>query len=159
MGARGLAALYDMRQQGKAQDFLKSQINQSNQWSDQNAQRNQFAGNEWMKSQSDPMYGYDTFMRGAGGDFLAQARARAAQTGNRGSYLDSGRMNTDLANLWLKNQGQRSQSLAGGFSQGNPYQGGNQLTAGYADMMRNKAAPLGQFANYASNFDLSKLWS
>lgn len=159
LGARGLAALYDMRQQGKAQKFYQDQINQGNQWADQNAQRNQWAGNEWMKSQSDPMYGYDAFLRGAGNDFLAQARAKAAQTGNRGAYLNSGRMQTDLANLWLKNQGQRTQSLAGGFSQGNPYAGSNQLTAGYADMMKNKSSPLGQFANYASNFDLSKLWS
>lgn len=159
LGARGLSALYDMHQQGKAQKFYQDQINQGNQWADQNAQRNQWAGNEWMKSQSDPMYGYDAFLRGAGGDFLAQARAKAAQTGNRGAYLNSGRMQTDLANLWLKNQGQRTQSLAGGFSQGNPYAGSNQLTAGYADMMKNKSSPLGQFANYASNFDLSKLWS
>lgn len=159
LGARGLSALYDMRQQGKAQKFYQDQINQGNQWADQNAQRNQWAGNEWMKSQSDPMYGYDAFLRGAGGDFLAQARAKAAQTGNRGAYLNSGRMQTDLANLWLKSQSQRAQSLTSGFSQGNPYAGSNQLTAGYADMMKNKSSPLGQFANYASNFDLSKLWS
>lgn len=159
LGARGLSALYDMQQQNKAQKYYQDQINQQKQWADQNSQRNQFASNEWTKSQSDPMYGYDAFLRGAGGDFLAQARAKAAATGNRGSYLNSGRMQTDLANLWLKNQAQRSQSLAGGFSQSNPYSGTNQLTAGYADMMKNKAAPLGQFANYVSNFDLSKLWS
>jgi hypothetical protein len=112
-----------------------------------------------MKTQQDPRYGYDSFMQGAGRDFTNQARAQAAKSGNRGGYLNSGRMNSDLASLWQKNQGQRAESLRGGFAGGqNNYAATASAAPGYAQMMRNANAPvfdvLGEISKNRSLVDM-----
>ncbi len=142
-GIRGVGALDAMNQNRKAMGMMQEMRDQAVNWQDPNRGRGDFANQEWQKTISDPMHGYDQFMQGAGRDFVNQARATAAKSGNRGGYLNSGRMNTDLASLWAKNQAQRAQTAAGGFvggtntaAQAAPY------AMGLAQMQRNANAPL-----------------
>ncbi len=142
-GIRGLGALDAYSQNKKAMGMMQEMRDQAVNWRDPNRGRGDFANQEWQKTISDPMHGYDQFMQGAGRDFVNQARATAAKSGNRGGYLNSGRMNTDLASLWAKNQAQRAQTAAGGFvggtntaAQAAPY------AMGLAQMQRNSNAPL-----------------
>ena len=146
IGVRGLGALDSCNQGNKAQDMVGEQMNRMRGAEDSNAARGSFANSEWQKAQSDPMYGYDSFMQGAGRDFVNQARAAAAKSGSRGGYVNSGRMNSDLASLWQKNQSQRATSLAGGFAN-QPYSGSSSLTPGYASLIKNQNAPLFQGAS------------
>jgi len=143
MGVRALGSLDSWSQGKRAQEMLEEQMNRSRGMGDQNAARGSFANNEWMKTQSDPMYGYGSFMQGAGRDFVNNARAAAAKSGNRGGYLNTGRMNSDLASLWQKNQTQRAQSLTGGFAS-DPYAASNSITPAYANLVKNQNAPLFQ---------------
>lgn len=143
MGVRALGSLDSWSQGKRAQEMLEEQMNRSRGMGDQNAARGTFANNEWMKTQSDPMYGYGSFMQGAGRDFVNNARAAASKSGNRGGYLNTGRMNSDLASLWQKNQTQRAQSLTGGFAN-DPYASSNSITPSYANLIKNQNAPLFQ---------------
>lgn len=143
LGVRALGSLDSWSQGKRAQEMLEEQMNRSRGMGDQNAARGTFANNEWMRTQSDPMYGYSSFMQGAGRDFVNNARAAAAKSGNRGGYLNTGRMNSDLASLWQKNQTQRAQSLTGGFAS-DPYSSSNSITPAYANLIKNQNAPLFQ---------------
>jgi len=143
LGVRALGSLDSWSQGKRAQEMLEEQMNRSRGMGDQNAARGTFANNEWMKTQSDPMYGYGSFMQGAGRDFVNNARAAAAKSGNRGGYLNTGRMNSDLASLWQKNQTQRAQSLTGGFAS-DPYASSNSITPAYSNLIKNQNAPLFQ---------------
>jgi len=159
IGVRGLGALDSWNQGKKAQALLADQYSKSGLSSDSNAQRGMTANNMWSQTQQDPMYGYDTFMQGAGHDFVNQARAAAAKNGSRGGYLNSGRMNTDLASLWQKNQTQRATSLAGGFAS-NPYAAQDSIIPAYASMVRNQNSPILQGAQGVLNgFKLADLFN
>lgn len=138
---KGLGGVDSYLKNKKAMSSYEEMLNMAKAADSGNAARGQFANEQWQQSQSDPMYGYSSFMQGAGRDFTNNARAAAAKSGNRGGYLNSGRMNSDLASLWQKNQTQRSASLAGGFSN-NPHQASAALTPGYAGMIKNQNAPL-----------------
>ncbi len=157
LAGRGLGALFDVKQGIGAEDMLKSQLERGNAWADQNAARGASANNMWMQSQQDPMYGYDAFMRGAGKTFMDQSRAVAAKNGNRSAALT--KLPTALADLWQKNQTQRSASIAGGFSNSNPYSSTDQLATAAANQFKNRYSPISNFTNYASNFNLSDLYS
>jgi hypothetical protein len=159
MGIKGFGALDSLFQNRKAMDMTERQFNAANNWTDPNRARGDVANQEWMKTQQDPRYGYDSFMQGAGRDFTNQARAQAAKSGNRGGYLNSGRMNSDLASLWQKNQSQRAESLRGGFAGGqNNYAATASAAPGYAQMMRNANAPvfdvLGEISKNRSLVDM-----
>jgi hypothetical protein len=143
LGVRGLGSLDSWIQGKKAQDVMEEQMNRMRGAEDSNAARGSAANDMWLRTQQDPMYGYDSFMQGAGRDFTNNARAAAAKSGSRGSYLNSGRMNSDLASLWQKNQTQRAASIAGGFSN-SPYSSSSTLTPGYANLIKNQNAPLFQ---------------
>jgi len=142
LGLKGLGGLDSYLRGRKAQNYLESQIGLSNQFADQNAARGAAANNMWTQTQQNPMYGYNDFLQGAGGDFLNKARAQAAAGGQRSSYINSGKMQSDLASLWLKNQNQRAQSLAGGFQQTNPYSSSDMMAMQLAKLKSNSNAPL-----------------
>lgn len=143
LGVRGLGAFDSWKQGQKAQDYMEEQMNRVRGAEDSNAARGSAANDMWLRTQQDPMYGYDSFMQGAGRDFTNNARAASAKSGSRGSYLNSGRMNSDLASLWQKNQTQRASSIAGGFSN-SPYSSSSSMTPGYANLIKNQNAPLFQ---------------
>jgi hypothetical protein len=143
LGLRGLGALDSYNKNNEAMDMMKNMQNQVVNWQDPNRARGDFANQEWQKTMSNPMYGYDQFMAGPGREFTDQARAQAARSGRRGGYLNSGRMQSDLASLWAKNQIQRAQAATGGFAQGqNNMAAAAQMTPALASMMRNQNAPV-----------------
>ena len=143
LGVRGLGSIDSYLRGKEAQGLLQSQMDRMRGAEDSNAARGQFANQEWQSTQSDPMHGYSTFMQGAGRDFVNQARAAAAKSGSRGGYVNSGRMQSDLASLWQKNQTQRAGSIAGGFNK-DPYSSSSSMMPGYANLVKNQNAPLFQ---------------
>lgn len=158
LGVRGLGSLDSWLQGKKAQDVMEEQMNRMRGAEDSNAARGSAANDMWLRTQQDPMYGYDSFMQGAGRDFTNNARAASAKSGSRGSYLNSGRMNSDLASLWQKNQTQRASSIAGGFSN-SPYSSSSSMTPGYANLIKNQNAPLFQGLSGAmQSFKLADLF-
>lgn len=143
LGIRGLGSIDSYLRGKEAQEIYRSQMERAQGADAGNAARGQVANNEWTSTQTDPMYGYSSFMQGAGRDFVNQARAAAAKSGSRGGYINSGKMQSDLASLWQKNQSQRAASLAGGFNK-DPYSSSSSLTPGYANLVKNQNAPLFQ---------------
>jgi len=155
IAGRGLGALFDMKSNKDAMDMYRQQMERFS--TDPNRARGDTANQLWTDNFTNPSAGYDTFMQGAGRDFVNQARAAAAKSGTRGSYLDSGKMQTDLASLYAKNQFDRSKAIAGGFSAAPPYAAS--MVPGYADMMRNQYAPLSRAVNSVNTqFKLSDMF-
>lgn len=159
MGLKGFGALDSLFQGKKAQDFMERQFNAANNWTDPNRARGDEANRLWQQNFNDPRAGYNEFMTGAGREFTDQARAQAAKSGRRGAYLNSGKMQSDLASLFMKNQLQRGQALAGGFAGGqNNYAATASAAPGYASMIRNQNAPifdvLGEVSKNRSLMDL-----
>jgi hypothetical protein len=125
-----------------------------------NRARGDYANQEWQRNFQDPRAGYNEFMTGAGREFTDQARAQAAKSGRRGAYLNSGKMQSDLASLFMKNQLARGDSLSRGF-EGNIND--NNARAAYdtamMPMIRNQNAPLYQAGgNIGLQFALSNLF-
>lgn len=142
-GITGLGAVDSYMKNQEAMKFMKNQMNQAQSWQDPNRARGDFANNAWQQNMQNSMYGYGDFMQGAGRQFTEQARAAAAKSGRRGGYLNSGRMNSDLASMYAGQQQQRAQTAAQGFVQGqNPYAATAQMTPAYTSMMRNQNAPI-----------------
>ena len=120
---QGLAKLYSAYNSenqlkdtlGKFQGMYDSAIN----YQDPNRARGDEANRLWTENYNNPKAGYNEFMTGTGREFTDQARAQAAKSGRRGSYINSGKMQSDLASLWMKNQNSRGDSLSRGFSSGN----------------------------------------
>ena len=139
--ALGLGDLYSGAQ---ARGIMEKQFNAANNWTDPNRARGDTANQLWQQNYQDPMAGYNEFMTGAGREFTDQARAQAAKSGRRGAYLNSGRMNSDLASLFMKNQLNRGNALAQGFASGqNNYSATASAAPGYANMVKNQFSPLG----------------
>lgn len=159
LGVRGFGAWDSWNQGKKAQSLLEQQLSRSGASADSNAARGMTANDLWTKTQTDPMFGYDSFMAGAGRDFVNNARAAAAKGGNRGGYLNTGRMQSDLASLWQKNQTQRAASIAGGFAN-SPYASMDSITPAYANLVKNQNAPIFQGIQGAMDgFKLADLFS
>lgn len=143
MGLKGVGALDSLMQGRKAQEMVERQFNAANNWQDPNRARGDFANQQWQQSFTDPRQAYNEFMGGAGREFTDQARAQAAKSGRRGAYLNSGRMNSDLASMFMKQLPQYRQSVAGGFAGGqNNYAATASAAPGYASMIRNQNAPI-----------------
>jgi len=159
MGLKGFGALDSLFQGKRAQDMMERQFSAANNWTDPNRARGDEANRLWQQNFNDPHAGYNEFMTGAGREFTDQARAQAAKSGRRGAYLNSGKMQSDLASLFMKNQLQRGQALAGGFAGGqNNYAATASAAPGYASMIRNQNAPifdvLGEVSKNRSLMDL-----
>jgi len=118
MAGRGLSALFDMGSNKEAMGIMQRQFDAANNWTDPNRARADEANRMWLQNFQDPKAGYDEFMTGAGREFTDQARAQAAKSGSRGRYLNSGKMQSDLASLFMKNQLSRGDSLSRGFANG-----------------------------------------
>jgi hypothetical protein len=146
MGVRGLGAFDSWNQGKKAQDTMREQMSRMSGAEDNNAARGSAANGMWTENFRNPRAGYDEFMRGAGRDAVNTMRATAAKSGNRGSYLNSGRYNSDLESMFLKNQNARGNALSQGFST-NPYQASSSMAPGLAGMIKNQNAPLFQGAS------------
>lgn len=158
-GARGpspLDALYkggkafmDYRSNQDAMDMYKKQLNLATAGADPNRGRGNTANDLWTQNWQDPQAGMAEFMGGAGRKFIDQARAAAAKGGNRGSYLNSGKINSDLASLYLQNQNARGNALSQGFER--PSNTNAQVLNSMApilEMKKNEYAPFGQAIDY-----------
>lgn len=117
---QGLAKLYGAYNSEKTLDDtigrFQGMYDKASNFQDPNRARGDEANRLWMENYNNPRAGYNEFMTGAGRDFTNQARAAAAKSGKRGSYLNSGKMQSDLASLFMKNQLQRGDSLSRGFA-------------------------------------------
>lgn len=120
---QGLAKLYSAyNSENQLKDILgkfQGMYDSATSYQDPNRSRGDTANSLWTENYTNPKAGYNEFMTGAGREFTDQARAQAAKSGKRGSYLNSGKMQSDLASLWMKNQNSRGDSLSRGFSSGN----------------------------------------
>ncbi len=151
-------ALMDMNSNRDAMKLYENAMSKSGAMGDSNAARGAFANSEWQRIQSDPNYGNEDFMNGSGRDFVNQARAAAAKNGSRGSYLNSGKMLSDLYSKRLQDRNNRAASVAGGFAN-NPYAGSDSLTPGYASLVKNQYAPIGQaISNIDRMYSLSDMF-
>jgi len=159
---RGVGALDSMKQNREAMDYLKkARAGIDGNANNPNRPRGDFANQQWMNGISDPMAGYQDFMMGGGRQFIDQARAQAAKGGKRGSYINSGKMNSDLASLYMKNQIDRQNMIKGGF-EGNV--DNTNARAAYDSamlpMITNQNAPLFQMlGNTGMQYGLSELFS
>jgi len=158
MAGRGLSALFDVNANKDAMRLYQEQMSRMSGAEGSNAARGTAANNMWTENFQSPTAGYDEYMRGAGRDLVGTMRATAAKTGNRGSYLNSGKFNSDLQAAYLKNQNARGGAIAQGFNK-DPYSASTSLTPGLAQMTRNKYAPIGQaVANIDRSFSLNDLF-
>lgn len=158
MAGRGLSALFDVGANRDAMKLYQDQMSRMQGAEDSNAARGGAANSMWTENFQSPTAGYDEFMRGAGRDLVNNMRATAAKSGNRGSYLGSGRFQSDLQSAYLKNQNARGSAISQGFSN-QPYQASSSVTPGLAQMTRNKYAPIGQaIANVDRSFSLNDLF-
>jgi hypothetical protein len=143
MAGRGLSALFDMGSNKEAMGIMQRQFDAANNWTDPNRARGDQANQMWLQNFQDPKAGYNEFMTGAGREFTDQARAQAAKSGNR-KYMQ-GKLQSDLASLYMKNQFARGNALQQGFVGGqNNYAATASAAPGYASMVRNQYAPVGQ---------------
>lgn len=151
-------ALMDMNSNRDAMKLYEDAMRKSGAMGDSNAARGAFANSEWQRIQSDPNYGNEDFMNGSGRDFVNQARAAASKNGSRGSYLNSGKMLSDLYSMRLKDRNARAESVRGGFAS-DPYSGSTSLTPGYASLVKNQYAPIGQaISNIDRMYSLSDMF-
>jgi hypothetical protein len=159
-GVKGLGALDSVLRGRQAQGIMERQFNAANNWTDPNRARGDQANQMWLQNYQNPMAGYNEFMTGAGREFTDQARAQAAKSGRRGAYLNSGKMQSDLASLWMKNQLNRGNALREGFSAGNNnYAATASMAPGYAAMVRNQNAPIFDvMGDYLKTNSLSSLY-
>lgn len=142
---QGGKAFMDYNSQQDAANQYKEQLNRARNYQDPNRARGDFANKAWQQNFENPMAGYRDFMAGTGREFIDQARAKAAASGRRGSYVNSGRMNSDLASLYMKNQLDRAAQLRGGFENGvNQEAAALQYMEPLTRMTQNKFAPFGQ---------------
>lgn len=157
---KGGKAFMDYRSNKDAMGMYEDQLNKVRSYQDPNRARGDFANKQWQQGISDPMAGYQDFMMGGGRQFIDQARAQAAKGGKRGSYINSGKMNSDLASLYMKNQIERQNMLKGGFaSSPNNEETTMKYMAPMVDMERNKYAPFGQaIDSVMRGFQLSDLF-
>lgn len=157
---KGGKAFMDYRSNKDAMGMYEDQLNKVRSYQDPNRARGDFANKQWQQGISDPMAGYQDFMMGGGRQFIDQARAQAAKGGKRGSYINSGKMNSDLASLYMKNQIERQNMLKGGFaSSPNNEETTMKYMGPLMDMERNKYAPFGQaIDSVMRGFQLSDLF-
>jgi len=157
---RGLGALDSVNQNNKAMDMYKDQIARVQNQGDPNRARGNTANDLWTQNFQNPMAAFGEFMNGPGRAFTDQARAAAARSGRRGSYLNSGKMNSDLASLFLQNQNARGNALHQGFEAPvNNEAAVLQNMAPLAQMERNKYSPLWQVGgDFLSGGGLEKLF-
>jgi hypothetical protein len=158
---QGAGALDSMNTNRQARSYLENARNGLNgNASNPNRARGDYANQAWQQNYQDPMAGYNEFMTGAGREFTDQARAQAAKSGRRGGYLNSGKMQSDLASLFMKNQFARGDSLARGFEKN---ENDNNARAAYdtamLSLLKNQNAPLFQMgSNIGMQFALSDLF-
>ncbi len=157
---KGGKAFMDYRSNKDAMGMYEDQLNKVRSYQDPNRARGDFANKQWQQGISDPMAGYQDFMMGGGRQFIDQARAQAAKGGKRGSYINSGKMNSDLASLYMKNQIERQNMLKGGFaSSPNNEETTMKYMGPLMDMELNKYAPFGQaIDSVMRGFQLSDLF-
>ena len=157
---KGGKAFMDYRSNKDAMGMYDDQLNKVRSYQDPNRARGDFANKQWQQGISDPMAGYQDFMMGGGRQFIDQARAQAAKGGKRGSYINSGKMNSDLASMYMKSQLERQGMLKGGFaSSPNNAENTMKYMAPMMDMERNKYAPFGQaIDSVMRGFQLSDLF-
>lgn len=143
-----LAKLYSAyNSEGNLKDAIganQGAIDRAVNWQDPNQPRGNEANRLWTENYINPKAGYNEFMQGAGRDFTDQARAAAAKSGKRGSYLNSGKMQSDLASLWMKNQFSRGDSLAKGFTSPRNYAADAlRDSLGLSDLYKQKGGSIG----------------
>lgn len=157
---KGGKGLLDYKSNQDAMDMYKEQMDRATNWTDPNRARGDVANAMWAQNFQNPRASFADFMAGGGRAFTDQARAQAAKGGRRGSYLNSGKMNSDLMSLFLQNQNQRGNSLAQGFAPGvNNEAAAMQYMPQLAQMERNKYQPIGQaIDSIMRQFQLSDLF-
>lgn len=157
---KGGKGIMDYRSNQDAMKMYKDQLDKVSAYSDPNRARGDTANQLWQQNFQDPMAGYQDFMMGGGRDFIDQARAQAAKSGKRGSYINSGKMNSDLASMYMKQQLARGDSLTRGFAPGvDTASNTMKYMAPMVDMERNKYAPFGQaIDSIMRGFQLSDLF-
>lgn len=143
-----LAKLYSAyNSEGNLKDAIganQGAIDRAVNWQDPNQPRGNEANRLWTENYTNPKAGYNEFMQGAGREFTDQARAAAAKSGKRGSYLNSGKMQSDLASLWMKNQFSRGDSLAKGFTNPRNYAADAlRDSLGLSDLYKQKGGSIG----------------
>jgi hypothetical protein len=159
---RGVGALDSMKQNREAMDYLeKMRAGIDGNASNPNRPRGDFANQQWMNGISNPMAGYQDFMMGGGREFIDKARAAAAKGGRRGSYLNSGKIQSDLASLYMKNQIDRQNMIKGGFEDNvNDTSAKAAYDSAMVPMIKNQNAPLFQMlGNTGMQYGLSELFS
>lgn len=157
---KGGKAFMDYRSNKEAMGMYEDQLDKVRNWNDPNRARGDFANKAWQENFQNPMAGYNDFMMGGGRDFIDQARAASAKNGRRGSYMNSGKMNSDLASMYMKQQLARGDSLTRGFERGvNSEENAMRYMAPLMEMERNKYAPFGQaIDSVLRGFQLSDLF-
>lgn len=160
-GARGpspLDALYkggkafmDYRSNQQAMDMYKKQMDLATAGADPNRARGNTANNLWEQNFTDPSAGFANFMMGTGRDMQEQGSRQAASGGRRGSYIHSGRQQSDLLAAYMKNLDTHGNALAQGFER--PSNTNAQILSSMQpllSMKRNEYSPFGQAIDYIS---------
>ena len=157
---KGGKGIMDYKSNQDAMSMYEDQLKKATNWTDPNRARGDAANAMWMQNFQNPMGAFSEFMNGPGRAFTDQARAQAARGGRRGSYLNSGKMNSDLMSLFLQNQNQRGNSLKEGFVPGfNNQAAAMQYMEPLAQMERNQYQPIGQAIDaIMRQFQLSDLF-
>lgn len=133
LGMKGFGS-YDSYKQNKANmEMYKPYVDQQNMYRQQLADL-----------YNNPTKSYNEFMMSGGRQFMNDARAKAAASGRIGSYLNTGRANTDLYAAYLQNLNARAGSLNNSIAQTAPY------VQRYQQMQANKNAPLYDFGTSAA---------